>query len=208
MNMMKRAFTLTELLVSLAIIGTIAVLAVPPLMSDIHTKVYLNLIKNMSVTIEQLAADQMLNKRSHNLADTDFGSVDSLLSSKHFSIVKKDTNLLTSDYKNFNNVSVSIDGINGQSLLLKNGVIFTYIPIANGAISVGTFIMDANGNDGPNVVGKDLFIFDITKKGKIIASPDNDFNSKTSEEKLTDCAGGNGRACYGYVVENGWKYPN
>ena len=203
MNMKKRAFTLTELLVSLAIIGTIAVFAVPPLMNDIHTKVYLNLVKNMSVTIEQLAADQMLNKRSHNLADTDFGSASTLLSSRHFSIVRTGDGLLTSQYKNFNNEVKDIAGIDGKSALLKNGVIIVYAPVANNAISVGTFIMDANGNDGPNFIGKDLFIFDITKKGKLIASPEANYDVSYNK-----CAGGDGRACYGYVVENGWKYPN
>ena len=203
MNKNKRAFTLTELLVSLAIIGTIAVFAVPPLMNDIHTKVYLNLVKNMSVTIEQLAADQMLNKRSHNLADTDFGSADTLLTSRHFAVVRGGNALLTSEYKNFHNETKSITGIEGKSILLKNGVILVYTPIVNGNVSVGTFIMDANGNDGPNFIGKDLFIFDITKKGKLIASPDANYDVSYNK-----CASGDGRACYGYVVENGWKYPN
>lgn len=200
MNMKKRAFTLTELLVSLAIIGTIAVFAIPPLMNDIHTRVYLNMVKNMSVTIEELAADQMLNRRVRNLSDTDFGNADEILSTKHFAIVKKENGILTSTYKNFSNEDKTIDGIDGKSALLKNGVVLVYAPLSNSATATGTFIMDANGNDGPNVIGKDLFVFNITKKGKIV--------SGTEDTSLATCSAGNPRSCYGYIVTNGWKYPN
>ena len=200
MNMKKRAFTLTELLVSLAIIGTIAVFAIPPLMNDIHTRVYLNMVKNMSVTIEELAADQMINRRVRNLSDTDFGNADDLLSSKQFYIVSKENGILTSTYKNFSNEDKTIDGINGKSILLKNGVVLVYKPIEDSATTTGTFIMDANGNDGPNVIGKDLFVFNITKKGKIV--------SGAEDTSLSACSGGDPRACYGYIVTNGWKYPN
>ena len=202
MKLKRKAFTLTELLVSLAIIGTVAVFAIPPLMNDIHTKVYLNMVKNMSVTIEQLAGDQLLNKRSHNLSDTDFGSAAELLSSKHFARVDTGNGLLTSKYKNFKNEEKTVTGIDGYSILLKNGVILVYSPATEESDNkiAGTFIMDANGNDGPNFIGKDLFVFDITKKGKIV--------SGTNDNTYNACAGGNPRACYGYVVNNGWKYPN
>lgn len=197
----KNAFTLTELLLSLAIVGTIAVFAIPPLMNDIHTKVYLNLVKNMSISIEQLAADQMLNTRSHNLANTDFGSPANLLVSKHFAVVNAGDGLLNGSYKSMQNTATAVDGIGGRSILLKNGVVLVYSTPENAAGNVtGTFILDANGNDGPNVIGKDLFVFDITRKGKLI--------SGTNDNSFATCQGGDARACYGYIVNNGWKYPN
>lgn len=207
MKTKKNAFTLTELLVSLFILGTIAVFAIPPLMSDIHTKIYLNLLKNMSVTIEQLAVDQMLNKKARKLSDTDFGSAATLLTTNHFAVVNEsDAGLLTSTYKSMNNVNIGMeDDLNKRSILLKNGVIISYIPTDNSNDIAGTFIMDVNGNDGPNVIGKDFFIFDITQKGKIIPN-----NGALPEEVslLEYCMSGNARSCYAYVINNGWKYPN
>ena len=210
MKIKRHAFTLTELLVSLFILGTIAVFAIPPLMNDIHTKIYLNLVKNMSVTIEQLAVDQMLNRRVRKLSDTDFSSAEKLLTNNHFSIVNSsDTGLLTSTYKSMNNATITTltDFLNKRSVLLKNGMILSYIPKTQNTTDntiTGTFVMDANGNDGPNVIGKDFFIFDITEKGKIIP------NNETLTENttlLSHCMSGNPRSCYAYVVNNGWKYP-
>ena len=40
----------------------------------------------------------------------------------------------------------------------------------------------------------------LTKKGKLIPG--------TNDTSLATCQGGNPRSCYGYVVNNGWKYPN
>ena len=206
MKIRRNAFTLTELLVSLFILGTIAVFAIPPLMNDIHTKIYLNLVKNMSVTIEQLAVDQMLNRKARKLSDTDFGSAERLLTTNHFAIVNEsDTGLLTSSYKSMNNINIGMgDTLSKRSILLKNGVIISYIPTNNDNDIAGTFVMDANGNDKPNVIGKDFFIFDITQKGKIIPN-----NGVIPEDVtlLNHCMSGNPRSCYAYVVNNGWKYP-
>lgn len=202
----KSGFTLTELLIAVGIIGIVAVLTVPPLISDIHTKVYLNQLKNMTASLEQLAADQMLNKRSHDLLDTDFATAGTLFTSSHFAIVHTASGLLSSNsYKTINNTTATINDIGGSSMLLKNGVVLVYKPISSQAAATdtttaGTFIIDINGNDTPNVVGKDLFIFNITKKGKIV--------SGTDDNSLATCQSGDARACYGYVVNNGWKYPN
>ena len=83
------AFTLTELLMALTIVGVLAVLTVPILINNFQNRLFATQIKNMSATIEQLAQDELITHRTRDLSDTDFGDPLLLLNEKHFSIAKK-----------------------------------------------------------------------------------------------------------------------
>lgn len=199
-NSLKKGFTLTELIISLAIVGLIAVLAVPALMNDVYTKAYINQLKNMSAMLEQLAADQMINKRTTNLSDTDFKAAANLLTTSNFAIVGTSGTLLNGiTYKKADGTAATVEEKSSTAIRLKNGVVLGYAPSASTDTTyAGTFILDVNGTDNPNMVGRDLFVFKITKKGKIA--------SGASSTTLATCNGGDAKACYGYLVENNWKY--
>ena len=83
------AFTLTELLMALTIVGVLAVLTVPILINNFQNRLFVTQIKNMSATIEQLAQDELITHRTRDLSDTDFGDPIKFLSDSHFSIEKK-----------------------------------------------------------------------------------------------------------------------
>lgn len=199
-NKIKKGFTLTELIISLAIVGSIAVLVIPSLVSDVYTKAYINQLKNMSAMIEQLAADQMINKRTPNLSDTDFKAAANLLTSSNFAIVGSSGALLNGvTYKKANGTTATVSEKSYTAIRLKNGVVLGYAPSASTDTTyAGTFILDVNGTDNPNMVGRDLFVFKITKKGKTA--------SGASTISLSSCDGGDAKACYGYLVQNNWKY--
>ena len=88
-NFNKRfAFTLSELLLSLIIVGVVAIITVPVLINNVQKKLFATQVKNFVAQIEQLAQDEMISHRTRNLFDTDFASPLTLLTSKHFDIVK------------------------------------------------------------------------------------------------------------------------
>ena len=63
---------------------------------------------------------------------------------------------------------------------------------------VGTVIVDLNGPDAPNIIGRDLF--------KIIISNDGHLSTAASLDKLkTNCQTGNAASCFTYVMANNWK---
>lgn len=225
----KNAFTLTEVLMALGIVGVIAVLTVPALMGEIHNKVYASQIKNMTSTIEQLAQDQLVVYRTRNLEDTDFATATKLLTDDHFSIAKKCTDSTaakdcwkTSDaagadkisYKLLKGTKTSINSLStgtGYTVILKNGVLMRYYPVSNDGKTVGYFTMDVNGNDGPNIFGRDLFGFFVTPKGHVA---DENVTKSDSEQvalatKISNCKnGGNARTeawCLGALMDNAWK---
>ena len=215
---MKRGFTLSELLLSLTIVGIVAVLTVPVLINNIQKKLFSTQIKNMAAEIEQLAQDLLLSNRTRDLADTDFGDPEKLLSDDHFSISKtcgKEQSLANCwktsatgkdkvTYKSLNKSDVDL--ANGLTIILKNGVMLRYDLQSNDGKTLGRFAVDVNGNDKPNIFGRDFFNFYITPKGHIVDistvnSENADLNTKISKCKTESDAS----YCYGALVDNNWK---
>ncbi len=220
---MKKGFTLTELLMAMTIVGVIAVLTVPILMNNIQNRVFANQVKNMAATIEQLAQDELIAHRTRDLSDTDFGDPAKLLSDKHFSIVKKctasnskkdcwKTTATGKDkvtYKFLNKSGNANPSTAGITIMLKNGVIMRYTKPAStynkSEDIVGQMLFDINGNDKPNIAGRDFFGFFVTNKGKIVDRSYTTESDDTLETKITKCKNNNVYYCYGALIDNGWK---
>ena len=89
MNIKKYAFTLAELLIAMVILGVIAALTIPVLLSNVFSRSYAAAGKNMISTIEQLAADELVDKRTRLLSSTDFADASKLLTSEHFEVTQE-----------------------------------------------------------------------------------------------------------------------
>lgn len=214
---MQKGFTLSELLLSLFIVGVVAVLSVPVLLNNVNNKTFATQIKNMSATIEQLAQDELLTHRTRDLSNTDFADPEKLLSNNHFSIVKScnttesltkcwKTNATGNDkitYKNLNKSNINIEGAN--TIILKNGVIFRYTTESNDGRTVGLFFMDINGNDKPNIAGRDLFAFWVDRNGNVVDESNAKNLNETLANKINKCKTGLAGECYGALAENNWK---
>ena len=206
------AFTLTELLMALTIVGVLAVLTVPILINNFQNRLFATQIKNFSAEIEQFAQDQLITHKTRDLFDTDFGEPSKLLTDGHFSIVKictaKDTSKdcwkITAKGKD----KVTYKTLNGSevaysrriTVILKNGVMFNYAILGSGD---GIFGVDVNGNDKPNIAGRDLFGFIVNSKGHVrYYSP-----NSTHSDKVTNCKSHRNAAlyCYDALVDNNWK---
>ncbi len=71
---------------------------------------------------------------------------------------------------------------------------------------MGEFQVDVNGNDAPNIVGRDVFLIYITKKGRIYGygarSNITDINQLTNRCKISSYA-----FCLDVIMNSGWKMP-
>ena len=217
----RKGFTLSELLMALTIVGVIAVLTVPVMMNNIHNKMFATQVKNMVAMIEQLAQDQLIVHRTRDLSDTDFGDPEKLLTDKHFAITKncsastatKDCWKIAATGKDkvqYKYISGSIPASfhDGRTLVLKNGVIIRYtLPSSSENQSgdiVGKFFMDINGNEKPNIAGRDLFGFYITNKGKVVDQSYASSSNDSLSTKITKCRESSWY-CFGALVDSGWK---
>ena len=59
----KKAFTLTELLLALAVVGTVAALSIPALLDTINRKVLSSQLKNTVLMVQNLADEQLVNNK-------------------------------------------------------------------------------------------------------------------------------------------------
>lgn len=218
--MQKRAFTLTELLIALGIVGAIAAVSIPSLMSTINNRVLAAQLKNNVVGIQQVIDEQLTRNHTTSLSDTDFKKIDTLLSESNFSISKicpagtarancwKITTEAT-PYKWLTGADLRMN--DSLTLKLKSGALIAYYQTTAGDVTyegvtdrvIGAFDIDVNGNEGPNIAGRDFFSFFVTDKGKIV---DKYYNKPyyTLEMKKAECKN-NAFACFGAVVDDGWQ---
>ena len=63
----KKAFTLTELLIALGIIGAIAAMAIPSTINKIHNNTLATSLKSNVAAIQQIVSDQLVLKRTKDL---------------------------------------------------------------------------------------------------------------------------------------------
>ena len=171
------AFTLTELLMALTIVGVLAVLTVPILINNFQNRLFATQIKNFSAEIEQFAQDQLITHKTRDLFDTDFGEPSKLLTDGHFSIVKictadkslKDcwkTSATGKDkitYKRLNGSNAALLD-KALTVVLKNGVMFKYSLQSKNGAQYAFFQVDVNAVDKPNIIGRDFHHFILIQK--------------------------------------------
>ena len=217
------AFTLTELLMALTIVGVLAVLTVPILMNNFQNRLFATQIKNFSAEIEQFAQDQLITHRTRDLFDTDFGEPSKLLTDGHFSIVKictaenslKDCWKTAATGKNkvkYKYLYNAVAGVgSGLTVILKNGLMFRYQINTIGGKKYARILVDVNGTDKPNICGRDVFGFYMDSKGHIVGIPIGEpyeysvllKSCKTSANMVSNYNGA--YYCYSALVNNNWK---
>lgn len=217
---MKKGFTLSELLMALTIVGIIAVLTVPVMMNNVQNRLFATQVKNFAADIEQFAQDQLIVHKTRDLFDTDFAEPSKLLTNGHFSIAKicTENKSLTDCWKTeaVGKNKITYKRLNGQSwapdsgttLILKNGLMFKYINQKLNNEPVITFVIDINGNDKPNIIGRDVFTFHITSKGHVVDIGQILNDGTTIDSGIQKCKSGatkTGDWCYFVLSNNSWK---
>jgi len=211
------AFTLAEVLITLAIIGVVAAMTIPTLISDYQEK----------QTVTKLKKAYSILSQAYMYATLEYGSPDSwglekedISSEEYHNIIK------TRLFKNVKSIAecsddrakcdlVSeysyIDGTidnslsqvlpafilnDGSSLIVsRGGGSFYRGPNSLSKVYALIFI-DVNGAKKPNIYGKDLFAFYLTYKNIM------PWGSRDEERNpFTDCHS-TGRGCTAWVIEN------
>lgn len=205
-------FTISELLMALGIIGIIAAMTVPAVIENLHKRTFVAQLKSIISEVQQIAQNQMALKGTKDLGSTDFSSTSKLFKDSNFIITKKCSaeNAFadcwgSTKYK-YINKSGEYEVTYKNSIVLKNGVILGYSIYKNQNITgqnektYGLFIVDINGLDKPNVVGRDLFKFYISEKGNIYPS------TSPGSSTVSSCTTtGNIESCTDLIIKDGWQ---
>ena len=208
------AFTLTEILITLGIIGVVAALTLPTLIEK-HQK---------KVTAKKLAATYSIVANAFERAKSDYGDMSS------WEVKKDGSNDEISEayidkyflpyfdnykkigwgafYRYYNNPTYGGQG--GYFVEFKNGVTLTFAFSGNidkdGNFFFNTpyFHVDINGRSKPNLVGKDIFKFMISDE-KVVSGNYIDLPNSIVVEA---CRNREADACTELIFRNGWEFPD
>lgn len=217
----KKAFTLTELLVALGIIGAVAAISIPGLINNMNKHIYTTKLKGTIQTFKQTIDAELLAKKTTTLELTDFRSPN-LLFRNHFDTVKicgydDSTCWPNMQYKTLNGGTYEL--VRQYTAKLRNGMTILYNWIEsdqtfNGDTVYLEIFIDLNGSDRPNIVGRDFFQFYISTKGKITentslqALEDQEATEDSTGKALhllrAQCLNGQPDRCYSSIIQNGW----
>lgn len=232
---MKKGFTLAEVLITLGIVGVVAVLTIPGVMRNYKNRLYTAQLQKVYAQIADGVQAMMSDQHVDNLYESTIANANSC-SKPYDGECEKGVGVLLNDYfktvkrnckDDHNNVKKCIAGSGASDYLTIDsnnaGAIDTEYCIqnTNGAAICGQWdaskkmvhlIVDVNGPASPNMVGRDLFAIDIKKDGSL-----SDYGSQSPDPSVvTTCkacdnsctgSGINAKAggCLNAIINAGWK---
>ena len=230
---MNKGFTLAEVLITLGIIGIVAVLTIPAVMKNYRNRLYTTQLEKAYAQITDAAKAIMQDEHVDNFYETKVVGTctrkgddkkncengPEYFLNNYFKTVKKncatgDADELcvagssTSSYKYIDGSNAGGISTNYYCVQLASGAAIC----ANNTIAKCTsVIVDVNGQAEPNIVGRDVFSMDIHKNGTI-----SDYDSGCGDNNI-GCAANRcnegGRTgvlssacgCLNAVIQAGWK---
>lgn len=230
---MKKGFTLVEVLITIGIIGVVAAITIPGLIQNNQKRVIEAKLKEDYSILQQVMKYAEYNDLSleGTFPDNNQGVKDWYETYLQKTIKtnqvcfdtagcwhsKKATKNLAGDVVYCNRTGIGV-GSNIIGLRLNNGSnliidgygsssVFSFFGVKVTGSGVIVFI-DANGDSGPNILGKDIQAIVFTDKGLLPAGYD-----MSTEEVDKNCSkngtGGNvGYFCMTKIKNNGWEIPS
>lgn len=204
----KKGFTLTEVLIATAIVGIIAALVLPALVTHFRDEVLAHQMRRQMTSIKSALDNLVVTENKSNFGQTmmysdsatpDYDTTSGefikkyLRVSKYYGAFSKNKNAILKEcfankYYEFSGndkKEYSIESIlNGACAKLKNGASICLTPQRGQNAISG--VIDLNGPKGPNVYGKDLMIIDGTEIAPVTFTAYDPSGEGTSSVATTD----------------------
>lgn len=214
---MKKAFTLTEILITLSIIGVIAVLTIPAVLKGYRERVYSSQLKKTVAQIEKATKAVMADEHAQSFYETSASmkrndedlSIGAPYFLRNYFKVARDcvgsfiTNCGAKEdsYKSIKGASVPHFGYGDCILTVNGAAICMWNSEENADTSFG---VDINGSDAPNIVGIDAFVLHVDNNGSI-EDIDTDVAKCGVNQKVWNHVVDYAHGCFKRVVDNNWK---
>ena len=226
-SLKSAAFTLAEVLVTLGIIGVVSAMTVPTLMQNYQRQSYVTQLhkvyNEMSQGFQQMMTDRnALNLKETGLLNTTEQATETF--KNYFKVVQDCGNnfspCFASEYRSTTGSSIKPAEANwwSSSFVLADGAaigLHGLIDYSAGNVSYpyGYMYVDINGAKGPNITGRDFFLFYYFNDGTLddVVTPEcktAGICSSTLEVQRVNspCVGGTWPAgCLGRILNDNWQ---
>ncbi len=217
---MKKAFTLTEIIITLFIVGIIAALTIPAIIKNYREKIYSTQLKKVVSQIENATKTVMSEEHSQSFHTTTAGIEDDgpeqgsryflgkYLKYTIYGCKKNNAHpCVAPGYKTLDGTDAG-ESFGSFCILTSNGaaVCMWNNPDANciNTNDCTLIAMDVNGTDPPNIIGIDMFTAQINSAGQVVdvGTDESKCGIKTSNYgHILDY----GQGCLLKVMNNNWK---
>lgn len=196
---MRKALTIGELLVTMAIIGIIATLVLPGFLKDYHNKLYAAKLKKtvetLQIAINQACIDNNVSYFSQTVYTKykSGGKYQQAFLDKYFkSVGYVSESPFSANYRSINSDTLKATGFanSGWAKLSSGEAISFYCN------EKCHFRIDINSTDGPNVGGRDFFVVDVNPKTNQLF---NGYSTENCQKSIK------GEGCFGLLLENNWE---
>jgi len=204
------AFTLAEVLITLAIIGVVAVMTIPTLISDYQEKVTVTKMKKMYAALNQAHRMYRIENGSiPSFPDTSEGNTSMYEVFKPYLRVSQDCGInplgCASVRYRADGTHVGTSGSGEYGVILADSSSISFRGHYSPDVYLGVVYYDVNGEASPNMYGRDVFQFFILPDRVLPAGEPYEANQSESDKFETGCAASTalGYACAGWVVHKG-----
>lgn len=218
----RLAFTLAEVLVTLGIIGVVSAMTLPTLVKNHQRQVYVTQLHKVYNEISQAVEQVITDSNAVSLGESELAKkeidgaeyfVRNYFKTSKICSTRSASDCFADSYKNINGGTVRIRSfINPNdgycaSALLANGASVYFITNGGRYYQWGIYtVVDVNGKQGPNILGRDLFDFVINNDGTIAVGGDveelaSDFSTNCGNTTTQSTYG----ACFAKILNDGWK---
>lgn len=174
-SLKRAAFTLAEVLVTLGIIGVVSAMTVPTLMQNYQRQSYVTQLHKNYNEMSQALLRYQTDKNAINLSEAGFDSTTPVSGYNFFKTYFKvvaDCNdsftpCMATTYKKLDGNTVSLNAVNSvhKCFTIASGSSICAYKGARNVIQ--QFAVDTNGQKGPNIFGRDIFLLYFYNDGTI-----------------------------------------
>ena len=228
---MKKGFTLAEVLITLGVVGIVAILTIPSVMKNYTNRMYVSQLQKSYSQVAEAVQAIMNDEHSDNFKETSASKVNpsgcpatlskctegpAYFLNNYFKTVKTNcgNNIEGFCLNNANNFYRRLDNtkVGGHSYYCVQTVTGAAVCAwFNSSLKCTSIMVDVNGPAQPNVAGRDLFAMDIHENGTI-----SDYSSGCANNSIgapaSDCGSGavdnlptSAKGCLNNVIQAGWK---
>lgn len=232
--MKKKGFTLTEILLSVLIIGVISSITIPTVAKNYKFRTYAKKLAVVKADVETAFSSMIATEGVNDLSETTFGRFynSSALNPNKTAALNQfrryfkveEVGSINDFYNNNPEFAFPFNLISGEmiavadtgSFRLKNGAFLIYESDSDNISSIGKMYIDVNGSSTPNTIGRDIFVFRVGNDGILYPAGGRTYsilekgedNHLWATDNDTDFGCNNnamGLGCTARLIENGYN---